>query len=120
MSIAGVRLTGGRMVWVEAGEFVLEPLDEVTVEIDGNEYQGRVLVAPEALIRPTETEGRIVAAVAHEIGDVGCSELPGADMPPLGTQIEGGSVIAVDAVTRTVTVKAPDGTRNIKTLERNS
>lgn len=120
MSIAGVRLDDGRLVWVDAGELELQPLDQVVVEFDGREYQGQVMIAPEALIRPVQPTGRIAGISPRDSADTDCSDLPGADMPPLGTRVAGEIVMAVDAVKRTITVEGTDGTRSTRNQPGNS
>lgn len=108
------------MVWVEAGRVDLQPLDRVEVHIDGRESQGQVMVVPEALLRPVPVSGRIVRLVEGENRDEESSNLPGADMPPLGRQMEGGTVLAVDAENRTFTLEMSDGSRLIQRLRGNS
>jgi hypothetical protein len=119
VSITGVRLTDGRLVWVEAGVTELQPLDRVVVDVDGQERPGRVAIAPEALIRPVETVGRIVRVNAHNHDD-SCPALPGADMPPLGGEVDGETVIAVDAVNRTFTLETVDGSRTTRSVPEHS
>lgn len=114
MSIAGVRLTDGRFVWADAGEFMLHALDGVAVKLDGEEFPGLVSVAPDALLRAIETSGEIVDLIEHELQAADCGAIPGACMPPLGASFGGGTVMAVDAVNRTVTVALPDGTRVVQ------
>ncbi len=111
MSTAGVRLTSGQVVWVEAGGVSVQPLDNVVVDLGGKELQGQVIVAPEALLRPVQASGRVRRVMEKNRIDGRCAELGGADVPPLGTTEQDGIVIAVDAVNRTVTVEGSDGTR---------
>lgn len=113
MSVAGVRLAGGRLVWVEAGDWNPQPLDAVTVDADDREYQGQVIVAPQALLRPVTASGKIVQVTPRPTEETDCSNLPGADMPPLGSKQPDGVVVAVDAISRTFTVEAPDGARSV-------
>jgi hypothetical protein len=99
------------MVWVDAGDRDMRPLDGVTVDIGREQMRGEVAVAPDQLLRPVEVQGRIIAVRQRSESERACADLPGAEMPPLGTALDGGVVVAVDAVNRTVTVEAPDGTR---------
>jgi hypothetical protein len=111
MSVAGVRLTDGRLVWVEAGEEVLSPLDRVVVDLDGAEERGRVMVTLGQLLRPVLPSGRLLRMELDGVPDSDCEDLPGADMPPLGGPLENGVVIAIDAVNHTVTIETADGER---------
>jgi hypothetical protein len=111
MRIAGVRMADGRLVWVDAGDLDIEPLDDVDMVVDRDALSGTVTVAPQSLLRPVETVGQIVHTSSPGRGQSECSELPGADMPALGSGWGDGTVVAVDAVNRTATVEMADGSR---------
>lgn len=114
MRIAGVRLENSRVVWVDAGDLDIDPLDDVVVAVDGGESRGMVIVAPDALLRPTEAEGWVVHVAPGRPDEDDCGDLPGADMPPLGSQRDGGMVVSIDAVKRQVMVEMPDGERKAR------
>jgi hypothetical protein len=114
--IAGVRLAGGEVVWVEAGDVDVQPLDDAVVSVAGGEFSGTVIVTPEALLRPVTATGGIVGVSSRTAQERDCTDLPGADMPPLGSGVDEGVVVAVDAVNRTATIEMPDGTRTVTTL----
>jgi hypothetical protein len=104
--IAGVRTAEGRAYWVDSGEIRVEPLDAVVVCTPDGEVEGEVFVAPEALVGTSpECEGTVVQVRARRYSEGECGNLPGADMPPLGSTMNGGTVIGVDSVNRTVIIR---------------
>jgi hypothetical protein len=116
MSVAGVRLAGGRIAWVEAGVIDLRPLDTVMVNLEGRKQQATIIVTPNQLLRPVAASGQVVRVETGSSSEE-CGILPGADMPPLGSEMAGGVVVSVDAVKRTVTVEMPAGNRRTTGLE---
>ncbi|MGH2442047.1 MAG: hypothetical protein ACRDFX_02640 [Chloroflexota bacterium] len=113
MKPAGVLLESGDLIWVDAGEVALEPLDRVSISIDGHAATGRVMVTPgQMLSTPERMCGAIIEVLnQEELPEVG--ELPGAGMPPLGTRYStreyAGRVIAIDPVKGAVTLDLEDG-----------
>lgn len=113
MRAAGVHLADGRLVWIEAGEVTLGPLDRVVVRLAEGEHHGVIVVTPEQCLRPPDTVDGVLAGwepFGLPIDD--CSHLPGAHMPPLGSRLDAGGtrgmVIGLDPVERTVTVTPDD------------
>ena len=114
MRVAGVRLDGGRAVWADARTNELSPLDRVTVHLEAEELSGWVFVAPAQLLQPPASiEGVIVEVLPRPEDDLECRELPGWEMPPLGTRVRTASaeglVIAIDAAQSRVTLRLDDG-----------
>lgn len=114
MRIAGVRLCGRRLAWIDAGDVVIAPVDRVEVRVAEGDVQAVVYVTPEQLGgEPPEVEGLLLRVLPAARSGTGCDELPGADLPPLGSTVAThtgpGTVTGVDAVNRTVTVALIDG-----------
>lgn len=114
MRVAGVRLADGDAVWAEAGTWALMPLDRVTVRRGNGLLEGEVFVAPEQLIRsPASVEVRIVALHRREPPGDECNDLPGVELPPLGTEVTTpsgtGRIGRIDPVRHLVTVEGDDG-----------
>lgn len=114
MRVAGVRLPNGGAVWVDAGSLEAAPLDVAVVQIGGTQAEGEVFVAPGQLLAGAQAvDGVLLSAHRPMVPDAGCQELPGADLPALGTEMSRGDtsgvVTAVDAVNRTVTITSADG-----------
>lgn len=112
MRTAGVRLRDGRALWVDAADRAMSPLDEAIVRLHDGDCTGYVFVTPEQLLRaPEPIEGLIVAVWRRGEDPQECLDLPGSDMPPLGSQVEiggaRGTVNALDPVGRTVRVTRP-------------
>ena len=109
MKIAGVHLSDQRLVWIEAGERALLPLDHVRVLLPVGEREGVVYVTPDQLVRPPErVEGKLLASsppVPPTREDRG---LPGASLPPLGTLLRSndreGTVTGLDPIRNVVTL----------------
>jgi hypothetical protein len=120
MRIAGVRLDSGRLVWVDAGDLEVQPLDEAAVDLAGVSVDGHIAVVPEALVRPVPPEGRLVESHTSHITTDTCAELPGAAMPPLGTNYAGGTVVSVDSLNGTATVRLSDGDLQVVAAGQNS
>ncbi len=111
MRVAGVRLGDGRAVWVDAGAWELAPLDAVIVRLEAGDFTGSVFVTPEQLVRGVERiDGTVVEVSPASTDEEKCADLPGADLPPLG------SVVRTDRVKGRVT--ALDPTRRLATLTR--
>lgn len=109
-----MRLSDGSALWVDAGELSVSALDEAIVRLNGGDRTGLVFVTPEQMLRaPEPIEGEIVGVRPREEEPEECRELPGSDMPPLGSSVEiggaPGKVTALDPVRRRVTVRTPDG-----------
>jgi hypothetical protein len=113
MRVAGVKLRRGRTVWSDASNLELSPGAHVTVQGGESEEDGVVLVAPEQIIQgPEDVEG-VVTAVHPDINAVdSCDDIPGAQMPPLGSAVRidvgEGMVIGLDPVGGTVVVQFED------------
>lgn len=114
MRVAGIRLPDDRVMWLDAGEHELAPLDRVRARAAGEDVAGIVFVAPEQVLQPpVEVAGTITDVAPRPRPDPGCDDLPGADLPPLGTRFEAGGVVGMvvrlDPVGRTVTVRPDEG-----------
>jgi hypothetical protein len=112
---AGVQLPDGRTVWIDAGDISVRPLDRVLIQAAGEVTEGLIVVAPPSLLAFTGTiGGTLVDVLPAPDRDETCGDLPGADMPPLGSHLDvdgaAGTVTAVDALGRLVTVTCEDGT----------
>jgi len=119
VSIAGVALPNGRLVWVQT-DVPLQPLDRVAVRLP-EEIEGTVLVAPDQMVRlPVAAAGTIIRLFPEPLPEPDCSTLPGADLPPLGTVLtvaEGsGRVTALDPVQRTISITPDHGGEAIKVI----
>jgi hypothetical protein len=121
VSVVGVRLTDGRMLWAEGGSLEMSPLDTATVQTSSGRVVGSVFVAPGQLIRPPPAlDGKIVEVIPRERSREPCGDLPGGDLPSLGSTVQGrdcpergslrGRVTALNPVKRLVTVTLDDGT----------
>ncbi len=67
--VAGVRLKrNSPMLWVSARDAALAAGDHVTVEVDGEEHDATVAVAPGQMLNPTraQTTGTITGARAED------------------------------------------------------
>lgn len=116
MRCALVQLDDGRRVWVRCGSLEPGALDAVTVRVGDAVASGRIVVAPDALVRPPETVEGVVIDVGAEQTEAGEDEdFPGADMPPLGAGVRTpagrGCVTGIDPVKRRVAVMMEDGSR---------
>ncbi|HZU11273.1 MAG TPA: hypothetical protein VFB58_00390 [Chloroflexota bacterium] len=111
MNVAGIRLGDGRLVWVAAEGMDPQPLDEAVVRIGDQSLTGVVVVAPAQLSGSPDVAGHLVSAQAREVPPLSCDDLPGAAMPPLGTETPEGIVTAINAVTGMVSLTRPDGER---------
>jgi hypothetical protein len=114
MRIAGVRLPDGRAVWVDAGKVEVSVRDTALVRLADGDARGFVFVSPEQLAQPPEhVAGYLVEAACPASSETSCADLPGADMPALGSivEIEGeiGTVTGIDAVKREATITREDG-----------
>jgi hypothetical protein len=114
MSVAGVWVAAGRLVWADAGECVLALLDAVVVRVGDEQMDGVVHVVPQQWVEPPgEVEGVIVAVVEArmEVDDV----FPGAEMPALGEWARAGDVegrvMGIDVLGGMVTIVGEDGQR---------
>ncbi|HEX6510553.1 MAG TPA: hypothetical protein VF221_23235 [Chloroflexota bacterium] len=110
MRIAGVRLPDGRAFWVDAGMHRLRPLDSVLLSLNGTSVQGTIFVAPEQLLSAVEVDEADLIEVLEADGvRHRCDDLPGAELPPLGSQLLKGTVRAIDPIRRQVTLQLHDG-----------
>lgn len=112
MNIAGVALPDGRLLWARTG-ITVSVLDDVILRVDEEEIEGTVVVAPDQLLRPPGmAPAEVVQIVEREMRQASCDDLPGADLPPLGSRISVGEVVGritgLDPVGRTVTVTSAD------------
>lgn len=119
MRVAGVRCDDGYVVWADARDLHIQSLDCAVVSVAGAEQHGHVFVTPELLVQPpAEVEGMIVHVEPSPDPDLACADLPGSEMPPLGSlvTIEGvyGAVTQLDPVQRTVTVTTDDGVQIVR------
>jgi hypothetical protein len=108
-----VRTPGGTLC-LDAQNYDLALLDEVTVDTGDAIVRGTVVVTPDQLLRPpAHTAGTITEVMPRWQPDPGCDDLPGADLPPLGTMWiadgEVGMIVRLDPVGRSVTVRQDDG-----------
>lgn len=115
MRVAGVRTPSGSLLWLDAREYDLATLDEVTCDTPDGTAGGLVVVTPEQLLRlPSHIDGTITAVASCSEPDLTCDDLPGADLPQLGGPwLEDGipgMIVGIDAVERRVTVRRADGT----------
>jgi hypothetical protein len=114
MRVAGIH-AAGRMIWVDAGESVVEPLDRAQIRVGDALLEGEVLVTTEQLAGdPPVAEGVLVRAYARAAGADPCVDIPGAGMPPLGSRIGGRLVVGIDAVQRTVSAEGADGVQEVQ------
>jgi hypothetical protein len=114
MRIAGIRLDPERTVWVDAGSHTVSLLDEALVVLSDGKALGSVIVTPEQLlIAPEQIDGAIKELRPVSAREEPCSNLPGSDVPYLGSQIglpaSAGIVVRVNAVARTATVRQQNG-----------
>ena len=114
MRVAGVRLPDGRVVWADAEAWPMSPLDTAVVRLSEGEVAGSVFVSPEQLIQPPErVDGVVVEIRPREIPEERCGDLPGSDLPYLGSTARAetikGRVTALDPVKRLVTLTRDDG-----------
>ena len=121
MRIAAVRLKDGRTVWADAGTWLLTPLDEVTVRLSHADALGTVFVTPEQLLQlPQRPDGVVIEIYQCEVDEINCLELPGAEMPPLGSTVPvqgtAGTIVRVDAVHRRVRLRQADGSEVVLPL----
>lgn len=113
MKVIGVWLDVRRMIWADAGE--LEPAlsDRVVVRLPEGELSGRVHVAAAQWLAPPGAVDGIVTTVERQTVARVEEDIPGADMPPLGTRARVGGVeglvTAIDPVHRLVTVTPETG-----------
>lgn len=110
-----MRLTTGHMVWLDAGAVELALLDAVRgTTTEGEDVAGTVFVEPEQLLQaPGRIDGEITEVIPRNPADPECNDLPGADLPFLGAQWEdaslSGTVVRLDPVNRSITVRSADG-----------
>jgi hypothetical protein len=109
-----VRLASGQMLWVDASNHEVKALDRVLVNVSEAEVEAEVYVTPEQLIRPIEgLEGSIVRLAALERLRSECRDLPGSDLPPLGSRLSdnrvSGTVTQIDPLKRAVTITTAAG-----------
>ena len=121
MRIAGVRLKGGRVVWLDAGTISVAPLDCATADVDGNACQGEVFVAPEQLLSPpNRIDGRLLESHPPAPAKQDCDHLPGAQLPVLGQAMRWGAVrgavMALDPANDRVTIAHGDGSQTVLPL----
>ena len=100
------------MIWVECGEDV-KPSDRVLAEVQGTTVSGTVYVAPDQLLAgDVHVGGRVVSIQSEPALGAQRLNLPGSDMPTLGSLVKAsgieGRVIQIDPVKRTVRLALPD------------
>lgn len=105
-----MRLPGEPLIWADAGELEILPLDWVQIRRNGSEEWGHAYACPEDMLRFPGLPDAVVLSVRRSSPPTSDSEdLPGADMPPLGSTLESdggtGTVIGIDPVTRITTVR---------------
>jgi len=116
MRVAGVRLGDGSALWVDAGTWQLAPLDTVLVRTSAGTLTGTVFVLPEHLMRQVErVDGMVLEVYASAPTEERCADMPGSDLPYLGSivrtgDVEGG-VAAANPVRRLVTLALDVGSR---------
>jgi hypothetical protein len=120
--IAGVRLSDGRLVWLDAGVHDIQPLDLVTAQLAAGEAEGLVYVTPEALVSPPpHIEGLVIDCRPRARSDQDCNKLPGAEFPALGESVRSGdiagTVIALDPVNQRMTIGHGDGETSVVSLD---
>lgn len=117
MRIAGVRLDDGASLWTDAGDRVLQVMDRVDIRVDGNVLSGTVFVTPEQIMVGGADAAAEILSVGSPASSEPDDELPGADMPPLGSLLTvdavSGTVLQIDAVNRTVRIRTEDGTEPV-------
>lgn len=105
-----MRSARGDRYWVDAGDFACPPLSRVTFEVGNERLRGVVFVAPERFLEPPVTlQGHLLGVEVAPAPTAACGDLPGADLPGLGTRLASGMVVGIDAAGRTVTVRSDSG-----------
>lgn len=115
MRLYGVRLTDGRLVWLESEDAGAQSGERVRCLVDGQEEEGLVMVTPELLLHgPEESQGKLLA-VLLEKAERSDGELPLAWLPPLGSRVRSseatGRVVGLDPVAGEATVLTEGGER---------
>ncbi|GAC1463051.1 MAG: hypothetical protein NVS2B16_11240 [Chloroflexota bacterium] len=113
MRIAGVRLLDGTVLWADAGDLPVAPLDTVDVTTDDGMVAGTVFVAPEQFLRPPpHVEGVVVRRHPCGVDPAGWDADVYTGMPALGSTARtadlAGTVVGCDAVRGRVTLRAYD------------
>jgi hypothetical protein len=114
--VAGVRVADGSALWVDAAAWQLAPLDTVVVRTSAGTLPGSVFVLPEQLLRPVErVDGIVVEVLPAASTEERCAELPGGDLPYLGSIVRTadveGLVSALDPIRRLATLTLQDGSQ---------
>lgn len=115
MRVTGVRTPDGRVLWVDAGPYQPEPLDAVICRTEDGNHHGTVFISPDAMLHcAVEADGLILQVIPYRQPDPNCADLPGADLPALGTRWIGGDVagvvVRIDPIGRSMIVRQADGT----------
>jgi hypothetical protein len=115
VKLYGVRLTDGRLVWLEADGAEAQSGERVHCLVDGQEEEGLITVTPELLLRgPEESRGKLLAVIPEGLEDDGV-EIPLAWLPPLGCRVRSseatGQVVGLDPVGGQATVLTDGGER---------
>jgi hypothetical protein len=113
--VAGVRLSGGRLVWVDTRTVSVHVGEMAVIRVGESEERGLVCVGPHQLVAGTPTSQGIVIAVCPVEDDESNAtcEMPLAAIPPLGTHVDtprgSARVTSLDPVAGKVGVTLDDG-----------
>lgn len=112
MTIACV-LCGGRRVWAIAERVTVAPLDRVVILEDGETAEGVVLIAPAQIVHGSpRANARVVARIGPMDAREDLQFLPGADLPPLLSEVRTrsleGRVVLLEPVDRRIHVSVDE------------
>ncbi len=113
MNVVGIWLDDRRLIWADSGDLEPETGERVSARLPDGDYSGTVYVAAGQWLSPPDRIDGIVLRVEPETVEPHSDEIPGADMPPLGSaaRTDGmeGIVTAIDPVRRLVTLSPEEG-----------